>query len=276
MNGKTLIFLDIDGTLTIPGCSEPPAGAMEAVRRAQRAGRRVFLSSGRSLGMLSPLLRLGFDGAVASAGGYVLCGGEVLYDHPMTQAQLDTARSTLSRRGVFHILEAKDGAYAWGDMADLLLNGGTGDSELLRWQRAFQQELGVRPIQEYDGRPIYKIVCMYREEEQLEEARALLERDFQFCGQSIPSHGWRNTELINRAFDKGRAAALVCRHFAMDLQDAAAFGDGPNDMEIIKAAGTGVAMGNACPELKEAADVICPPVEKNGLAEGFRMLGLLD
>ena len=45
---KKVIFLDIDGTLAEPGHSEPPASAIEAVRKAQAAGNLVFLCSGRA------------------------------------------------------------------------------------------------------------------------------------------------------------------------------------------------------------------------------------
>ena len=55
MNRK-LVFLDIDGTLTIPGSNVPPPGALEAIRLARAAGHVVVLCSGRNLGMLSPLL----------------------------------------------------------------------------------------------------------------------------------------------------------------------------------------------------------------------------
>ena len=51
---KKLIFLDIDGTLTLPGSNEPPRSALEAIRAARAAGPKVFLCSGRNLDMLSP------------------------------------------------------------------------------------------------------------------------------------------------------------------------------------------------------------------------------
>ena len=83
------IFLDIDGTLTEPGTNVPPASALEAIRRAQEAGNYVFLCTGRNYAMLSPLLKYGFDGVVASAGGYVVCRDEVIYDSPMTDEERD-------------------------------------------------------------------------------------------------------------------------------------------------------------------------------------------
>ena len=74
-----LIFLDIDGTLTTPGSNEPPQSALDAIKAAQKKGHKVFLCSGRNPGMLSPLLKFGFDGVVASAGGYVTVGDDVIY-----------------------------------------------------------------------------------------------------------------------------------------------------------------------------------------------------
>ena len=102
---KKVIFLDIDGTLAEPGHSEPPASAIEAVRKAQAAGKLVFLCSGRNYGMLSSFLEYGFDGVVASAGGYILCGENVIYDCPMTDTQRIKTMDTLSESGLCWIAE---------------------------------------------------------------------------------------------------------------------------------------------------------------------------
>ena len=91
-----LIFLDIDGTLTTPGSNLPPESALEAIRAAQRAGHEVFLCSGRNYEMLRPLLTYGFDGAVASGGGYVFAGDRVLYDCPMTELFMSIGLDELS------------------------------------------------------------------------------------------------------------------------------------------------------------------------------------
>ena len=82
---KKLIFLDIDGTLTEPGKNIPPESAVEAVEMARRAGHKVFLCTGRNYGMLKPLLKYGFDGLIASSGGYIEVEKKVIYDHPMTK-----------------------------------------------------------------------------------------------------------------------------------------------------------------------------------------------
>ena len=47
-----LIFLDIDGTLTIPGSNVPPESALDAIRTAQSFGHKVFICTGRNPDML--------------------------------------------------------------------------------------------------------------------------------------------------------------------------------------------------------------------------------
>ena len=84
---RKLIFLDVDGTLTPPGGYVPPESALRAIRRAQELGHKVFLCSGRNYGMLAPFLKYGFDGGIASCGGYVYAGDDVLYNCPLTDEQ---------------------------------------------------------------------------------------------------------------------------------------------------------------------------------------------
>ena len=86
---KKIIFLDIDGTLTEPGSNEPPRSAADAVNKAREKGNYVYLCTGRNYNMLMPLLKYGFDGVVASSGGYILCGEELIYDCPMEESLKD-------------------------------------------------------------------------------------------------------------------------------------------------------------------------------------------
>ena len=100
-----LIFLDIDGTLVPAGSNVPPESALDAIRRTQRLGNKVFLCTGRNYAMLKPLLKYGFDGMVASAGGYVTIGSEIVYDHPMGKEETEAALKVLHDNGVFCTVE---------------------------------------------------------------------------------------------------------------------------------------------------------------------------
>ena len=252
---KKLIFLDIDGTLTVAGSNEPPASALIAIKKTQALGNMVFLCTGRNYAMLSPLLKFGFDGMVATAGGYLTVGDEVIYDKPMTPEQTKTALETLHAGGVFCTIEAKDATY--GDEEDLgsFLSGqGEGNSEIERWRKALSSSLNIRPMSEYDGRPVYKVVIMCLEDSQLDRARAALEDQFQFVIQEVSAHSCLNGELINRDFDKGRGILRICEKLGVPVEDTFGFGDSA---------------------LKKISDYVCPSVENDGLAEAFRHFGLV-
>lgn len=272
---EKLIFVDIDGTLTPAGSNVPPDSAVQAIRTTRRRGNKVFLCTGRNPAMLAPVLKYGFDGMVASAGGYVTIGDEVIFDCPMTKEQLDTALTSLHRNGVFCTIEAKDGT--WGDenLSDFLEGTEGGNSEIERWRAALKNDLSIMPMSQYDGRPVYKVVIMALRDDQLDEARSLLEDQFNFCIQDVPAHGCVNGELINRAFDKGRGCRKIADRLGVPIEDTYGFGDSMNDLEMIKTVGTSVCMENGSEELKKFCDMVCPSVTEDGLAKAFRKLGLI-
>lgn len=266
-----LIFLDIDGTLTEPGSNTPPASALEAVRRAQANGHKVFLCSGRSYGMLSPLLQYGFDGLAGSAGGYIEYNGELIYDCPMTPEQQNRVLSVFEESGIYRTVECKTGTYTDESFKEFLQENtqSGGNSELLRWREQLEQNLGIRPMAEYRGEPVYKLVFMCRKAEQLRRPRQLLESEFNFCIQDTDRFGIINGELINRKFDKGTAVRRLSGYLHIPLERTIAFGDSMNDLEMIETAGTGICMGNGSPALKKIADEVCPPVTEGGLYAAF-------
>lgn len=272
---QKLIFLDIDGTLTEPGSNVPPDSALVAIQAARAAGHKVFLCSGRNPAMLSPLLRYPFDGYIACAGGYVVCGGKTLYDCPMTPEQQEKALRELGDAGVLRTVETRDGSYCDSGFAEFLSAAAGGNSELLRWRKALEQELGIRPMAEYDGAPIYKVVFLCARPEQLEGARAALQAEFHFVIQdAADGPGVVNGELINRRFDKGSGVRTVAEALGIPIRDTIGFGDSMNDLEMIETVGTGVVMENGSPTLKTKADLVCPAVGADGLAKGFALLGL--
>lgn len=273
---KKLVFLDIDGTLTPPGSNDPPESAVAAIRAAQAAGHRVFLCTGRNLDMLRPLLRFGFDGAVASGGGYVFMGDQVLYDCPMTEDQKERAMRLFAQGGVLRTIEARDASYCDEGIGEFMQRCSGGNSELARWREAIERDLGIRPMAEYDGRPIYKVVFMCSSPDQLAPAIRELESEFYFLVQDQAEAGVLNGELINRKFDKGSGIRRVADALGVPLSDTVGFGDSMNDLEMIQTVGTGVCMANGSPTLKKFSSMVCPSVEENGLARGFEALGLVE
>lgn len=266
-----IIFLDIDGTLTEPGSNVPPDSAVQAVRQARKAGHYVFLCTGRNYDMLLPLLEYGFDGAIASAGGYVKCQGKVIYDCPMTEGQKCSAMDILEKNGVFRTVECLDGSYTDEGFKEFLRAHAAegGNSELLQWQEQIEKSLNILPMKEYKGQPVYKIVITSPSMEQLSEPQRVLASDFEFCIQDKGKDGFINGEIINRKFNKGKAVERVCDYLHIPVSNSVAIGDSMNDKEMLETAGLSICMENGSDELKKLVDDVCPCVQKDGIREVF-------
>lgn len=273
---RKLIFVDVDGTLTIPGTNIIPDSALSAIEKARKNGHMVFLCTGRNLGALQDVLQYPFDGYVASAGGYVSCKGKVIYDNPMQQEQFDLAMEVFARNKIFRTVECLNASYADKGIKKFLegKDYGIENSELVRWQEQLHEALHVLPMEKYDGQPVYKIVFLCMDPEQLLEPDRLLAQKFNICTQGRSTYGCINGEIINREFDKGQGIRRICDALGGDIEDTIGFGDSMNDIEMIEKVGISVCMENGSETLKKLADRVCPSVEANGLYEGFSMSGL--
>ena len=278
-----LIFLDIDGTFIEPGRMEAPASAVEAVRAARANGHKVFLCTGRNYKMTAPVLHYGFDGYVCSAGGYVVCGQDVLFDCPMDRAQSEGLRAVLEAHGVECTLEAKNATYGGAQMIQRLSGyqakqDAPLNSELERWRRAFADGMLIRPLEEYKGEPIYKICYIAQDAASLLPAKAAYSGQFNFCEtETFKPEGPAciNGELINRKFNKGEGIRRICQHLGLTTAAAVAFGDSENDLEMADVAGVSCCMENGAEALKARCTFTCPSVDEDGIAVAFRRLGLI-
>lgn len=279
---QKLIFLDIDGTLLPPGEMTVPDSAVEALRRARANGHKLFLCTGRNLRMTEPLFHYGFDGFVCSAGGYVGCEGKVLVDLPMESEQVRGLRAALQACGAECTLEVRDDTYGGIKMIERFANlfpkkPGQTNSEAERWRKMMEFGMTIRPIEEYHGEPVYKIVFIAPNEACLTEVKRQYEDQFVFCESRLGDEGGGivNGELINRKFNKGSGIRAICNHLGCSLADTIGFGDSDNDLQMTDVVGISVCMANGSDNLKKLCDRICPAVTDDGIAREFAALGLI-
>ena len=227
--------------------------------------------------MLKPLLEYEFDGFVASSGGYIRCGDEVIYDCPLTEGQRVMALELFDKNKIFKTVECKEGSFTDEAFKDFLKKNAeaSGNSEFLRWREQLEKNLNIRPMEEYENQPIYKAVLMVDEEWKLEEPMAVLNKEFVFVIQEKNEQGFINCEFISKQYDKGQAVKRVCEHMGVAVENTFAFGDSMNDLEMMEAAGFSVCMENGSQELKAIADDICKSVSEDGLYRAFKKHGLL-
>lgn len=277
MNRK-LIFLDIDGTL-ISAMSQPSALTAKAVQGARANGHKVFLCTGRNMPIIGrDILDLGFDGVISSAGAHVETGDRVLFDSLLPEETIQECLSVFHSHGIYCRIESPEGIYTDPQMEALLKQTvpDRQNSELIRMQKEIESGILILPYDQYPGKGAYKICFTSTTLEAVEATKPFLADRFEYVVHPYgDSTSCFNGEIIRKGTDKGSGMNMICRFFGTDYRDAIAFGDSMNDYEMLKFAGYGIAMGNACPELKEIADEVCGNVENDGIYYAFKKMNFI-
>ena len=96
-----------------------------------------------------------------------------------------------------------------------------------------------------------------------------------FPGYAVSSSLGNNIEINAQNATKGSALCFLCEKIGVPIGQCMAFGDGTNDYSMLRAAGFGVAMGNASEEVQSCADAVTETNEEDGVARMIeRVLGL--
>ena len=124
------------------------------------------------------------------------------------------------------------------------------------------------------GEPVQKIQFYYRPEDSDKRLWMLRHFSERFPDLAATSSNSANVELNSVHAGKGSGLLALCKALGIDPGDTVAFGDGSNDISLLRAAGRGVAMANAADAVKAAADAVCESNDDCGVAkEIWRLMG---
>lgn len=254
------LFLDVDGTLISFRTHEVPASALEALHRAHARGVRLFIATGRAVGDLAGLEEIPYDGVVALNGADCLMrDGEVVARHLIPRAEFEQAMA-LSAEMDFPVgLELNDGIF---------VNRVTPVVEEVA-------RLVAHPVPEVvDLRRLFDRgdccqMCFYVDPELEKRVMARL--------PSMVATRWCPifTDVNLRGIDKATGMAEFAERFGLGAAETMAFGDGGNDVPMLRAAGIGVAMGGACDEALRAADWVTATVDDDGIRRALEHFGVI-
>ena len=119
-----------------------------------------------------------------------------------------------------------------------------------------------------NGQPVQKVQLCFRDMAERETARE--EIAAAFPGVLVTSSFRNNLELNAADADKGRALLALAQRLGIPAEDTVAFGDSSNDLRMLRAAGTSVAMGNAAPEVRAVCDYVTDTNDCDGVAAFLR------
>ena len=84
------------------------------------------------------------------------------------------------------------------------------------------------------------------------------------------------TDITLQGADKGSALLKMAAYIGIEPSECIAFGDGGNDMSILRAAGIGVAMGNANEDVQAVADYVTTSVDEDGIRNAFIHFNIIE
>lgn len=248
---KSIISFDLDMTLLDHSGYQVPDSAMEALRRL-RKHHKIVIASGRDMdGHYSRQFKelLQPDGIIHSNGTKVTADSQLIYRYEMPRELLGELLSFARDKGL------SLGATI-GDLDYYTSPEAVTAHDRRRWGEINRQFRDPFQLLEF---PVGTLAYIGDE-----SGVKLLEK--QFPQVKFPMFGGNmGADVIQRSVSKADGLMRLCCFWDIDPKHTAAFGDSMNDLEILKAAGIGIAMGNGLARLKEQADYITAAIDEDGV-----------
>ncbi len=265
-----IIALDLDGTL-LNSNKELSAGNLAALQRAANAGIEIVPTTGRFYGGMPGVIReLPFVRYVITVNGAQVADlktGEIIYKAEIPCQQAVDIMALLDEYPVIYDCYQENAAWMTAEQKkdiDRIVSSSHYRKMLHELRQPVpelkavltQRQKDVQKIQFFTDRPELRLRMMKELPEKFED----------LCVSSSVSD---NVEINQIHANKGEALYALADHLGLPREATLAFGDGLNDLSMLKAAGIGVAMANAEQETKEIADWITLSCDEDGVAHGI-------
>ena len=269
-----LLFLDIDGTLFGTDGKIRPS-SIRAMKHAQEKGVTIILASGRDYTSLpwEQLKEVDIPYVITCNGSaaYKTDTKECLYKECLDREEMTSVFSYILDRGIHLNVQMNGGNYTEKKCQDYIKNMAVPDyvKEIIRNNcKALDDITGF--IRENDV-DILKVTLNF----QMKDDGEYLNREEtsrylkQFPDIQVVDGGFANLEFNKAGISKATGVQFLSEYMGVSVNDVIAIGDSENDIEMLKTAGTGIAMGNAVEEAKAAADDITSSNDEDGVAKAI-------
>ncbi|MDR2464900.1 MAG: Cof-type HAD-IIB family hydrolase [Streptococcaceae bacterium] len=256
---KKVAFFDIDGTLADNTMlHEPkvvdriPESAKLALTQLRENGINPVLATGRSVGMVKDLMEeLKMNSVVSSNGAVVVFKGEVIWESYLSEAEVDRIAQLLLKKKKTFILETKDVIFQLnkGNVAV-----GDGSFEIVTWEGSGYPE------------KVIQIVVIETDEfpEGIDTGEIHAVRV-----------GMHEYDIKKRNVTKAIGIRHLLNAENLTAEEAIAFGDEENDMEMFQEVSFSIALGNGNEKLKAIADYVTTSVKEDGVYNACKKYGWL-
>lgn len=247
-----IAFFDLDGTLAVKNMP-PSSRDTDAIRAFRRDGNYAFLCTGRSRGYLyDAITDIGFDGFVCGAGTDVVVGETVLFHTCIDRDTLDRALHAFENAPFTLIMETeRTMVQLVGDGSGKVVPTYPRIRSVTDWYNRYADET-VSKFTVY-GAPLPPSLLSV------------------FDGCDAIEHP-TYYEMVPKGCSKSNGIRRVIEHLNLPQENVVAFGDSPNDRDMIAFAGFGIVMGDGDPSVQTIADLVTLPLADCGVAYGLSQL----
>ena len=268
---SAVLFFDVDGTLTSFDPDDmtdkdfsavrPSQTVVEAFHALRDAGHKAFFCTGRPLWLIADSLRaLDPAGIVAMAGATLEVEGRVVHEDCFDEDVIAELARRVVDAGIEVFFESNAATFALEPV-------GVEQSSLIGTSVVHSaEEMRV------DGSLRVGKVCLSVPSlARVANDDGFINRNFELCNT-----GGQNRELSPKGIDKGVGVARALAYLGREGNARTfGFGDSGNDLGMLAAVETAVAMGNAMPEVKAVADYVTDDVEHDGTVTAMQHFGLI-
>lgn len=273
---KRLVFLDLDGTL-LNHDQQLPRSTRNALEQAIAVGHRLVMCTGRSKLEIYPFLwELGFAGLVGSNGAYGQAGDVTLFDERMPREDVSEISSWLESVGAESLWQTAEALYPTQGFLSRFQSDDAGDRTAAGDWGAYLEQVGPH-LREGLPKTAAKVTMFlpFSSGASLLDAHEQFGERFAIIDGSVPHPLGEMGELTARGMNKSVGLARFAARLGVTISETIAIGDSANDIEMLRAAGIGVAMGNGTPEAKAAADWTTTSIDDDGVTAAFEKLSLV-
>ena len=261
------VFFDIDGTLVSFNTHKISELSKKAIRELREKGIKVFIASGRALFQIDNLEDLEFDGFILLNGCSCIIKDndsmKEIYKVSINKDDLFSLMNYLNNDRFPCTVITTDNIFL--NYADDVINMLYGMANVKIPQTV--------DFNEYIKNNYEEIVQLNIFVDENKE-KYLMEN---ILKNSISSRWHFSFADVNpKGGGKDIGIDKIIEHYKIDLSETMAFGDGGNDLGMIKHAAIGVAMGNANDNVKEAANYITESVDDEGVYKALKHFNLID
>lgn len=270
MNIRGIIALDLDGTL-LNSNKELTEGNLRALYRAHEAGFAIVPTTGRFYGGMPQSIRdlpfLRYAITINGAAVADILTGEVIY-----RAEIPLARAL----AIYEMMDNEAVIYDCYQGNDAFMSAAhkarieemapdVHYQEMIRRLRKPVPDL--KAYLREKGEDVQKVQLFMPDIALRQRLMAQLPELFE--NLAVTSAVSVNVEINDEKAHKGAALLALADHLGLRREDTYAFGDGLNDLTMLRDAGVSFAMANAEPEAKAAADRLTLSCDEDGVAHGI-------